>query len=305
MSRAAEAHDPEWQPPDALQRPFQNAAAMVLRQCWDRLNRRNMHFVAAIVGREGIGKSHTAIKIGTVLDEGFSHDQVLFSAADFLELLRDERYRQGAIYVLDEAGVAFGKRSWQERGQVLANQAMQLIRSHNIGLIFTLPRLDELDSQTQGRLQAFYEITGKSEGEYVSGRWKWIDPDRTATTGEIYHKYPRTQWGDRIRTIKFSPPPDDVVAPYEKRKQTYQQQIYDEAIAELRDEDSSESQDDDRSAADIVAQIDDPETYVKSINNGAQHIIDRDVIELEFDIGRKRSAKVAKELGSEVDVDVL
>jgi len=312
MSRAADAQDPEWQPPDALQQPYQNAGAMVLRKCWDRINRHNEHFVAAIVGREGIGKSHTAIKLGTVLDDEFSHEQVLFSAADFLELLRDESYRRGAIYVLDEAGVSFGVRSWQDKGQILANQAMQLIRSHNIGLIFTLPRLDELDSQTQGRLQAFYEITGKTDGEHVTGRWKWVDPDRTGTTGKVYKKYPRTQWGDRIREIKFTPPPAHVVEPYEERKRDYQQQIYDEAIGELRDaadtpgaESGVPGPGSDLSVEEVLAQIDEPAEFVKPINDGMQHVIDRDRLEAEFDIGEKRSRKVANGLKPEVDEDVL
>lgn len=310
--QATDAESGQSQPPEVLQEPHKVPGQVVLRRCWDRINRQNEHFVAAIVGREGVGKSHTAIKLGTVLDDEFSHDQVLFSAADFLEVLRDEAYRSGAIYVLDEAGVSFGKRSWQDKAQVLANQAMQLIRSHNIGLIFTLPRLDELDSQTQGRLQAFYEITDKTDGSHVNGRWKWIDPDRTGTTGKVYKKYPRTEWGDRITSLKFEPPPADVVEPYEKRKRRYQQEIYDEAIDALRDEDDGDGDDggvpgpgSDLSVDEVLAQIDDPDAFVKAINDGKQHVIDRDRLEDEYDIGEKRSRKVARGLKSEVETDVM
>ena len=49
-------------------------------------------------------RAHTAIKLGSLLDEQFSADQVLFDAEELLELLRDEEYREGGVYVLDEGG---------------------------------------------------------------------------------------------------------------------------------------------------------------------------------------------------------
>lgn len=235
----------------------------LMRRIWDRLNRENEHFMGVIVGQEGSGKSYTAIKIANLIDPSFNADRVIFDVAELLQVLKEGRHEPGNFYVLDEAGVQLGRRTWQERGQVLANQALQLIRSHNLGLIFTLPRLSELDSQSQGRLQAFIEITNKVEGQYVEAKWKWMDPDRADDTGKIYKKYPRRRLGFghkiRVRTVSFAPPDEELVEPYEEKKSGFQERFYEKTIKELSDGDDSGGDEnnskDDMSALEIAEEI--------------------------------------------------
>jgi len=172
-------------PTPLAEAPDENDAAWLLDQVWQRMNERNEHFVGVFVGREGSGKSLTAIKVAEMVDPRFDPDENIFFQLDnFLEVLANEEYTAGDVFVLDEAGVQLGNRTWQDRAQVLANQALQLIRDHNVGLIFTLPRLSELDKQARGRLQLMFEITAKNEGQYVKVRPKMLDPDRTGTTGK-------------------------------------------------------------------------------------------------------------------------
>lgn len=293
--------------PPKLQRPHNEPVWRILRQVWDRMNAKDEHFVMPIVGREGIGKSQTALKIGSMLDERFTHENVLFRAEEFLKILRDEEYYQGAIYVLDEAGVSFGKRSWQDSAQVKANQAMQLIRDHNVGLLFTLPRLSELDSQTQGRAHAFYEIVEKADGDHVMGKWKWIDPDRSGVTGKIYKKFPRDRAGRPIRRIGFAPPDPEIVEPYSERKREYQQQVYDEAIGELQDDDSDDSsqRSNAQEIADEILESEGVRRYLKTINGGAQTVLDKNKIMTEHDVGKERAKSVKSILMEEIDVDVI
>jgi hypothetical protein len=202
--------------------------------------------MGVIVGEEGSGKSHTALKIARTVDPTFTPDRVIFDVADLLKRFRSGDHEPGQFYVLDEAGVQLGRRTWQERGQVLANQALQLIRNHNLGLLFTLPRLSELDSMTQGRLQAFLEIVEKEPDEYVGLKWKWLDPDRSDSTGTVYKKYPRRRENGqlkRITQVQFSPPAEALVSPYEERKREFQAQFYEETIAELEGRDGSDGGD--------------------------------------------------------------
>lgn len=235
----------------------------LMRRIWDRLNRENEHFMGVIVGQEGSGKSYTAVKIANLVDPSFTADRVIFDVTELLKVLKDGKHDPGNFYVLDEAGVQLGRRTWQQRGQVLANQALQLIRSHNLGLIFTLPRLSELDSQTQGRLQAFIEMTNKVDGEYAEAKWKWMDPDRADDTGKIYKKYPRRRLGFgqtlRVQKVAFKPPDEELIKPYEERKETFQEEFYEKTIEELSDGDDTDSSDDDTSedmsASDIADEI--------------------------------------------------
>jgi hypothetical protein len=289
-------------PPEPVRSP-EAPVERILRAVWDRMHERNQHFVGVCVGREGIGKSHTSITIARAIDPDFSSEQVLFGPAELLEILQDDEYEAGDMYVVDEAGVSFGSRTWQERGQVRANQALQLIRSHNIGVLFTLPRLGELDSQTQGRLQAIIELLRKREGEFVRAKWKWVQPKR-GEDGGIKTPFPKI--GQRkIRSIKIGPPPAELVEPYEERKATFQRETYEDAISELSDDDSSESGDGTPSATEIAEEIgDDVTEYLREINDGAQTVLDRHQIATEYDIGAQKSKRV-KRLLAQAHSEVL
>lgn len=230
-------------PPPRLQGRNENHTAWLLRRIWNRVNRQDEHFMGVIVGQEGSGKSYTAIRIASEVDPTFTADRVIFEVADLLKRLRDDEHEGGNFYVLDEAGVQLGRRTWQERGQVLTNQALQLIRDHNLGLVFTLPRLGEFDSQAQGRLQAALELTEKEPDEYVRGKWKWFDPDRMDETGTIYKKFPRRRMDGqllRVTTVAFEPPDEEYITQYQRQKREFQNRFYDRVIEEIEGEEAED-----------------------------------------------------------------
>lgn len=294
-------------PPEKLQKPNDKHVPWLLRRIWERVNRRNEHFMGVIVGQEGSGKSHTAIKICNHVDPSFNADRIIFDVTDLLEELTEERHDPGNFYLLDEAGVQFGKRTWQDRAQVLANQALQLIRDHNLGLVFTLPRLSELDSQTQGRIQAAYEITQKKNNEYVEGKWKFFDPSRMNDNGKIYKKYPRRPMNGerkRIRKFRFKPPETDIINQYENRKRKFQKEVYQETIDKMRDdEEEKEKEKTIKELAEEIKNNEGVDAYVKE--NHGQRYIDRDLIEVEYEIGSRRSKKLKKILAQDVDGEVM
>jgi hypothetical protein len=292
-------------PPESIQGDQPGSA--LFRQVWRRINVKNEHWMHCIVGREGSGKSLTSLKMAGLLDDTFSADNVVFKPAEFLRMLRDGAYERGDIYVIDEAGVGLGNRTWQESGQKKLNQALQLIRNHNIGVIFTLPRLGELDSQTQGRLHSYYEISGKEPDEYVIGRWRWLDPDRVDITGEIYRKKPRYD-GKIIDSLKVTPPTDDeLIEAYKERKEGFQEGVYDGAIDELdpEDADDGEQYDGPREIADAILANGGPEQYMREINNGTQVVLDSDRIAVDYKVGDPKAKKVKKVLLDEVDREGL
>lgn len=284
--------------PEKLQRPHDHFESAVLRRIWNRLNRKNEHFMGCIVGQEGSGKSHTAIRIANEIDQTFGTDRIMFDVTQLLQTLRDGDHEPGNAYVLDEAGVAFGNRTWHDRGQILANQALQLVRSHNLALIFTLPRLSELDSQVIGRLQATFEITDKEVGRYVEGKWKYMDPDREDSSGKIYRKYPRIyRDGQRIRVtrLRFGPPTNDLVEPYEAEKAEYQAKFYDETIQELQDE-QAQAEKEEKSTIELAEEIkDDGLTKLISTHGGnGRAYIDKDLVRAHYGLSHREANEVKK-----------
>lgn len=294
------------EPPEPLQRPFERPEPEVLRELWDRLHVENRHFMLAFVGEEGSGKSLTAGRVAAEIDQNFNAKKVHFEPDTFLELLRDEDYEPGDVYVLDEAGVSLGVRTWHDEAQIMVNKAFQLIRSHNIGVIFTLPRLGELDSQTQGRLQAFYEITSRVDEDYVRGKWKFIDPDRTGS-GQDYKKYPRVRRNgqkQRVRSVAFKPPTGDWVEEYHRRKNAHQKETYDDAINAIRQEDE-ESQAE-KSAEEIAETIkEEGVERVVSIHGGwNKKQIDKSLISEKYSTSIRKSKAVKSILEADGSVEV-
>jgi hypothetical protein len=299
-------------PPTHLQGRNENHTLWLMRRIWDRLHRQNEHFMGVIVGQEGSGKSYTAIKIAELIDETFTHERVIFDVTELLKVLKDGKHEPGNFYVLDEAGVQLGRRTWQERGQVLTNQALQLIRSHNLGLLFTLPRLSELDSQAQGRLQAFLEMTEKVGGEFVAGKWKWMDPDRTDSTGKIYKKYPRRrQHGvvKRITRVSFTPPSDNITEPYEERKGEFQEEFYEKTIEELSDTDDSGDDESNESwtsseIAEEIANNGIAKVVVKNRKTGDPRV-EPELVREEYDIPYSKARTVKSKLESMLSTNEL
>lgn len=296
-------------PPTRLQKPNENHTAWLLRRVWDRVNRDNEHFMATIVGREGSGKSLTALKIANNIDPSFNADRVIFDVAELLKVLKNGDHEPGNFYVLDEAGVSLGRRTWQDRSQILANQALQLIRSHNLGLIFTLPRLSELDSQTQGRLQAVLEITKKNPDEWVRLKWKFIDPDRIDSSGNILKKYPRRLqdgYKKRITRNTFAPPEDsELVSTYEERKAKFQESVYEETIESL--EDVEEEEDGGLTVKEVAAQVanDGIGAVVGRHNQNNRPYINADLIRAEYEITHRDARTVKSLLEERYDTEEL
>lgn len=293
--------------PEPLRSPDKHVP-WLLGRIWDRINRENEHFMGVVVGQEGSGKSYTAIKIANEIDPSFTADRVIFDVAELLRVLKDGDHEPGHFYVLDEAGVQLGRRTWQDRAQVLANQALQLVRNHNLGLLFTLPRLGELDSQAQGRLQAFLELTDKEDGEYVRGKWKWMEPDRADETGKIYKKYPRRRKDGRIirlTSVAFTPPPAELVEPYEERKNEFQDEFYEETIQALEGEEEEAEGEEAASPAEVAEKIvgNGLVEYISRHPQNKSLYIDQDLIAADYDMSVRKAKQTKKLIEREVDVD--
>lgn len=293
-------------PPEPL-RSNTIEARLIKQKIWDRLWRRNEHFMGCVVGREGSGKSYTGLKLAEVSDPTFNADRVMFEPKAFLERLKEWKAAgetQGKVVVADEAGVGVGVRTWHDKDQILFNQVLQVIRDENMGMIFTVPRLTELDSQTRGRLHALLEMTDKDDGAWAELKWLNWDPTRDERD-KTYRHYPRMMvngWQRPIKRLRLSPPSEEIVESYNARKDEFQDELYDEAIEEMEDD-----AEDERSAKDVVEIIKDEKMLPKvvSFHNGHHKWqVDKDLIRAEFEVSHSKAQTAKKLLSSDTDVDV-
>lgn len=284
-------------PPEPLRQldEHEYSARIVRQKMWRRMNVQNQHFMGAVVGREGTGKSHSALTLARTVDPEFTAEDVFFDPQELLEAFDSDEYGPGNVIVLDEAGVGLGNRSWYEKEQILLNQTLQTVRDDNMGVLFTLPRLEELDSQTIGRLHAFIEMLDVHPDEgWASAKWKNINLTRDGR-GKTYKKYTRLRVDGvkkRITRFAIGAPPGDLVDAYERRKEAFKKELYEEAIAayDTDEEESLEPQD----VADEVVK-EGVSNYVSEHGGNGRRYVDQELIRADFGLSH-RDAKAAKKI---------
>jgi hypothetical protein len=285
-------------PPGPLRDPApEELTKRIIRQkVWRRCNVQNQHWMGAIVGREGSGKSHTAIKIASAVDPTFTAERVFFDPKRLLETLQDDDLGAGTAVVIDEAGVGLGNRTWYEKDQILLNQALQTARDDNYAVAFTLPRLSELDSQTIGRLHTFIEMTDINKvAGHADARWMRLDPARDESS-EVYKKYPRLRVHgreERVTRVRFTPPAADIVEAYEERKAAFKKELYAEAIEAAEESDTEGDGADPKSVAQNIAD-EDIGPYVSRNGSTKEPYINKDLIRVEHDLSHSDASAVKK-----------
>jgi ABC-type dipeptide/oligopeptide/nickel transport system ATPase component len=266
----------------------------------------NEHFVLGIVGREGSGKSGTALSLAAALDEDFHAERVCFEPADILRLIQSDETGRGSAMILDEAGVGMGARSWYDKAQIKLNKTLQTIRDDNQILILTLPALGELDSMTVNRLHAYAEMTSLDPGERARFKFKFLHPQR-GPSGETYEEYPRRRYnGRRVKVTRMAvePPPSDVWEAYEKRKAAFKEELYQETIEDLEAADEDDSPDP-QTVVEKIQSNGGAEAYTREINNGTQTILDADLIAAEYDVTHATAKRAKSLLLSQIDQKVM
>jgi len=281
--------------PEALQ--GSKVEAQVLRsEVWNRINRGNQHYMAALVGPEGSGKSWTSLKIAELIDPTFDADRVMFDPHEFMTQLtawKDAGETRGKMIVVDEAGVGIGSRSWYDKDQIQLNKVLQVIRSENMGMLFTLPRLSELDSQTRGRLRAMIKMDDMKPGKYADVKYlRWF-PARDERS-KIYRKYPIVGKGARakkVRRLRFGPPSEELVEAYEARKDVFQKQLYEDTTEQIGDDEDAENP-----VVTIAEEIfqESLQDYISVSASNKMEYIDKELIAIDYDISEHQANKVKK-----------
>ena len=285
-------------PPPRLRDTESFSVRVARKYIWERMHLQNEHFMGVIVGREGSGKSHTALSICRAVDPTFDADRVFFNPADLVEAFRSEDLGTGSMVMLDEAGVGLGNRSWYEKEQILLNQTLQTVRDENMGVLFTLPRLSELDSQTIGRLHALLAMKEKHPQEgWAKVSWKNISVTREDERDKTYKKYPRMRvngFKKRITGIGVDKPDEELAEAYEARKEAFKDELYDEVIDAHEKTDGSDDYTP-QDVADEILQGDLVEEYVSQHPQNKIRYLDADLLRAEYGLS-VRGAKTAKKL---------
>jgi len=188
----------------------------------------------AITGETGSGKSYSALTIAELIDPEFNIDKVVFEPKDFLKLL--DTAKRGDVIVFDEAGVGIPAREWQTIQNKLFGYVLQVIRYKNIGIIFTVPHLNFIDSQARRLIHYALTVVGRYENYnkcvvyqnkthpiYSQEVWeKWLFFDLTK---EKYYD---------LNPIYVGLPSKDLAKAYEEISRKRKEEIYKSALEHIQ-----------------------------------------------------------------------
>jgi hypothetical protein len=263
----------------------------------------NSNVVVTIVGDPGDGKSYASLRLGEVIDPDFGLDQVASGIAEFMHLVNDDSYSQGQPIVLEEGSIEASAYDWHSVSNKVFRQVLDIWRNENRMAIINLPNFQALEKGARRRTDLIIEmLEAKPWKNYSKAKVKKAKYNNISDN--FTTPFPILDGMER-KWMKFKPPSDELLHDYENQKEEYNQERYEELIHELLDDDEDDK-DDELGPKEIATEIQNNEgveTYIKD-NNGMKYI-DRDLIELEYEIGDGTSKKVKKVLVERLNLDVM
>lgn len=187
----------------------------------------NQHESLMIVGRTGRGKSSAAISIAVETAKKVAKVkggkwQDYFNLDNIAIITRDEIYRvmkkskKFSIIVLDDIGVGWNARKWQDELNQALNDIFQTFRTDNMLIIVTLPDSVLIDKVPRFLVHYFMEME-MSIFEHGITVGKVFEVVRKPRIDKIFYEYIQIA-GARVMRHVFRQPPDEIRIPYEKRR---------------------------------------------------------------------------------------
>lgn len=298
MATSASSSPPESEvdvPDEVLGNP------VLKQEVWNAMHERNDNWMGAFCGETGSGKSYAALRFCEVLDPNFTVDQVAFSVPEFLKLVIDDSYGRGSMIMQEEASIAAASEAYMEKTNKALRQVSETWRHQCRGAAFTFPAFGRLDSGVRGRMSALLQMVEVNEDKGQSrAKYKYVQ--QNSDTGKLYKKYPVIN-GKQYQQLVFQKPSPELLEAYEQRKQEFTDELNEELLEELLEHldesegGESDGLDDPKDIAREIVAEGDLEEYIQT--NHGQEYLDRDLIELDYDIGARKSKKVKKVLQRE------
>lgn len=196
----------------------------------------HLNRVITAVGPPGSGKSWTGLRIGSLVDPGFSIARVVFPGLDYIRAVADPNLKYGAFVEWDDAGLGAPSREFWSLLNRAVGMVAQSSRFRRLVLWITLPDKSFLDAQPRKLVDVHLEFLRRtSPTEPIAARIYL--PETNARTGKIYYKHPRIDNGhgpEVLDMIRFPNPPAPAISDaYEELKKRYMMDFYTGLINEI------------------------------------------------------------------------
>jgi len=208
----------------------ENRYAQIIRQ--KLLSGKN--WVCIFTGRTRSGKSYSSVELCRKIDPNFKIDNIVFSAQEFMSLLKSGKLEKGSMILWDEAGVGIATREWYSVLNKSINLVFQTWGYKNIGLILTVPHISFVDSQTRKLCNTHIQTLQISkQRKVVKAKIHNLAP---MGANEIKRVRPRYYVNGEVLDIEYleiPKPPAKLIHAYEKKKDEFSQNLQNSVQLEL------------------------------------------------------------------------
>lgn len=260
-----------------------------------RINKLNKNWLGIVTGETGSGKSYSALRVAEVVDPEFNVDRVVFTSEEFMKLLNSGKLHKGNMIIWDEAGVGMAAREWYSISNKVISYTLQTFRRENLGVMFTTPSFDFVDSQARKLFHGYMETMGiNRRKKHVVVKYLMIQ--NNPKEGKLYMKYPRMKYNGKRRTImrvEIGKPSVKLVHAYEKKKKLFSDKLKkttEDTLTDVKERKKSKMKT--NTLDDIVKKVMKNITYYTKTNS-KRNSIDKPLVMAEFNIGRLVAAKVS------------
>lgn len=165
-----------------------------------RLLNYNKNIVGTFIGDTGSGKSWNAIRFAELVDPNFSVDNIVFTPNEFMDLLNSGTLEKGSVIIYEEPQTSISRRQWFQVANRLINYVLSTFRNLNLCLIFTVPDLSFIDSNTVKLFKLLFETLSIDQVRGVA----LVKPKIVVTnhlSGKTYYKYLRVVIDGDVRVM--------------------------------------------------------------------------------------------------------
>lgn len=210
--------------------------SLIFDKIKERVSRKK-NCLIAIVGSTGSGKSYTALSFGEQLDPEFDISRVAFTPQEFLDLVErgNNDLPSGSVIILDEGQLSVSSREWLSLQNKIINQVLSTFRYKQFIVIFTMPDLSFIDSQSRKLMHMYFETISLNRTLGLA-TLKPFHFKIVRRMGLVTYTYPiiRTKKGVfQVKKIRVKKPSRKIVFAYEKKKRAFTKELYNQFKANI------------------------------------------------------------------------
>jgi hypothetical protein len=254
---------------------------------------RHMNWLCFTHGPPGCGKSESNLGIAVQLDPDFTCESVCFTVQDYVTAMKEPRIK---VLVFDDCGYGMSSRKHQSQENQVSSVIAQTTRVLGKASLYNSPDIKFADVSIRRLAHTLIEPVEIDLSNHLN-IVKWLNITYNARIDKTYYQFPRVILnGRQVRAtrIAIDRAPTQIVHEYEKLKSEFIQKLLEEANERLADK-LMKKQEAITPQSIVDKLYADPTLMSKlSIIKTNKVVLDRDLIAMEFGIGRSRADRVVK-----------